>query len=237
MASEREQKQLESGTEALNGRLTDLKSSLGQLILKLETDPNLNWHSFLDSYALISGQMNSLLKQMKHEKTPPLKKYITLPLLLNPDRDEELLKLTEHRVTTFSHDLIPNYLRTRPDPEIESRYSSLETRANGTNQDQQQKMVNMMERITRETLKLIKREREEMESKSNQRSEVETSYSNDDTNTLLAAINNGKGFKTVAPVVAARQSPVPTPQQMQIKAPSTIKTNIKAANTVHPYQR
>ena len=36
-------------------------------------------------------------------------------------------------------------------------------------QDQQQKMVNMMERITRETLKLIKREREEMESKSNQR--------------------------------------------------------------------
>lgn len=41
--------------------------------------------------------MNSLLKQMKHEKTPPLKKYITLPLLLSPDRDEDLLKLTEHR--------------------------------------------------------------------------------------------------------------------------------------------
>ncbi len=25
------------------------------LILKLETDPTLNWHSFLDSYALITG--------------------------------------------------------------------------------------------------------------------------------------------------------------------------------------
>ena len=49
-----------------------------------------------------------------------------------------------------------------------------------------------------------------------------------------------KGFKTaaVAPVVAARQSPVPSQQQMHsIKAPSTIKTNIKAANTAHPYQR
>ena len=55
MASEREQKQLEAGTEALGGRVVDLKSSLGQLILKLETDPTLNWHSFLDSYALISG--------------------------------------------------------------------------------------------------------------------------------------------------------------------------------------
>jgi hypothetical protein len=41
--------------------------------------------------------MNSLLKQMKAEKTPQLKKYICLPLLLSPDRDEELLKLTEHR--------------------------------------------------------------------------------------------------------------------------------------------
>ena len=86
MASEREAKQLEAATEALGGRVADVKSSLGQLIRKMETDPTLNWHSFLDSYALISGQMNSLLKQMRHEKTPLLRKYITLPLLLSPDR-------------------------------------------------------------------------------------------------------------------------------------------------------
>ena len=86
MGSEREAKQLEAATEALGGRVADVKSSLGQLIRKMETDPTLNWHSFLDSYALISGQMNSLLKQMRHEKTPLLRKYITLPLLLSPDR-------------------------------------------------------------------------------------------------------------------------------------------------------
>ena len=39
-------------------------------------------------------------------------------------------------MTTFSHDLIPNYLRTRPDPDIESKYSTLENRANGTSQVQ-----------------------------------------------------------------------------------------------------
>jgi len=233
MASEREQKQLEAGTEALSGRVTDLKKSLGQLILKLETDPNLNWHSFLDNYGIITGQMNSLLKQMKHEKTPPLKKYITLPLLLSPDRDEELVKLTEHRVTTFSHDLIPNYLRTRPDPDIEARYNTLENRANGASQ----KQIMVMEKITRETLKLIKRERDEMETKSSSRPEIETTHSNDDTQTLLSALNHGKGLKIVAPVVPTRQSPAPVSQQMHIKAPSTIKTNIKAANTAHPYQR
>ena len=93
MASEREQKQLEAATDNILTKVGEVKSALTQLILKLETDPTLNWHSFLDSYALISGQMNSLLKAMRHEKTPSLKKYIALPLLLSPDRDEELLKV------------------------------------------------------------------------------------------------------------------------------------------------
>jgi len=238
MASEREQKQLEAGADALSHRLTDVRSALGKLILKVETDPTMNWHSFLDSYALITGELNSLLRQMRHEKTPVLKKYITLPLILSPDRDEELVKLTEHRVATFSHDLIPNYLRTRPEPEIENKYMGIENRANGCSQDQQQKQISVIDKVTRETLKLIRRERETMETNSNSRSEVEVTYNNEDTMNLLAAINNGKGLKTMVPVAAARQSPVPVSSQMHnIKAPSTIKTNIKAANTAHPYQR
>jgi hypothetical protein len=39
--------------------------------------------------------MNSLLKNVKSERTPILKKYISLPILLSPERDEELAKLTE----------------------------------------------------------------------------------------------------------------------------------------------
>lgn len=240
MSSEREQKQLEDATQALAGRLHDVKTSLSHLILKLETDPTLNWHSFLDSYALITGQMNSLLKQMKQEKTPQLKKYITLPLLLSPDRDEELLKLTEHRVSTFSHDLIPNYLRTRPDPELELRHSSLEMRANSASQDQQSKQITVMDKITREMLKVIAREREEMDVKSNSRPEVETTHTLDETQNLLAAINTGKGLKTGVPQPPSRLSPAPGPTQsilQNVKAQSTIKTNIKAANTIHPYQR
>jgi len=50
------------------------------------------------------------------------------------DREETFSLFILFRVTTFSHDLIPNYLRTRPDPEIEARYNTLETRANGASQ-------------------------------------------------------------------------------------------------------
>ena len=104
-AAEREQKMLESSMENLLQRLTSLKGSLNSHIAKVETDPTLNWPKFLDSFAEIGGQMNSLLKNIKSEtsKNPPLqyKKYITLPLFLSPDRDEELVKMTEGRVATF----------------------------------------------------------------------------------------------------------------------------------------
>lgn len=120
----------------------------------METDPRLNWHSYLDSHALISGQLNSLLKSVKvperyynlskisgsdvlnkrirsssHKKLmlcnnfrstmtgSNLRRYTALPLCLSADRDEELVRVTEQRVGTFSHDLVPNYLRTKPEPE------------------------------------------------------------------------------------------------------------------------
>ena len=51
-----------------------------------------------------------------------------MPLLLSANRDEELLKLTEHRVATFIQDLIPDYMRTRPNPEVEGRHMSLESK-------------------------------------------------------------------------------------------------------------
>ena len=101
-AGDREQKMLDSTTQNLSERLTEVRKTLGTLITKvknkrcnkfmhgeadycyfnsplcfnrvifitilsfqMETDPRLNWHSYLDSHALISGQLNSLLKSVK----------------------------------------------------------------------------------------------------------------------------------------------------------------------------
>ena len=141
MSTEREQKNLESSTETLRSRISDVKDAIAGLIRKLETDPHLHWPSFLDSYALISGQMNSLVKQLKHERTPQMKKYICLPLALAPDRDEELSKMTFGRVNAFSHDLVPDYLRTKPDPDVEAKHATYETRATAINQDAASKQL------------------------------------------------------------------------------------------------
>jgi len=92
--------------------------------------------------------MVSLLKVLRNDKTPPLRNYLTLPLQLNAEPDDNLLKITENRVPAFSHDFVPNLLRTKPDPELETKYHTLNTRMTTTNADTSQVRVHQSKRVT-----------------------------------------------------------------------------------------
>jgi len=199
-----------------------------------------------------------LLKNIKSEtsKNPPLqyKKYITLPLFLSPDRDEELVKMTEGRVATFSHDVVPHLLRTKPDPEVETRYGTYENRANSLAPDTVSKHLTTLEKVGDLTLKVINREKDDMDLKANQRNEMEKTFSSEETQELVAAITFGKGLRNPMPGMPGmhggpqppgphpsgmmmNRPPMPQQPQMPGKVQSTIKTNIKAGAQVHPYQR
>lgn len=39
-----------------------------------------------------------------------------------------IFQLTEGRVGTFSHDLVPDYLRTQPDPDVQQKHAHYETK-------------------------------------------------------------------------------------------------------------
>lgn len=80
-------------------------------------------------------QIYTLMKLLKNEKTPILRNYLTLPLQLNADPDEKLLVATEGRVPSFSHDFVPNMLRTKPEPDVEQRHLALEAKMAQVNAD------------------------------------------------------------------------------------------------------
>ncbi|PSN47445.1 Mediator of RNA polymerase II transcription subunit 8 [Blattella germanica] len=238
---QREEKQLDASLEAIIIRVNDLKNSIGSMLVKLEHEyETLNWPTFLDNFALMSGHLTSLSKLLSHDKSPPLRNLTVLPLLLSPDRDEELLRLTEGRVPTFSHDLVPDYLRTKPEPD---------------------KQVTAYSKVVNHVWDIVSKAREEWETETGSRSGAAQTSSMSDTHTLVAAVGMGKGLKPM-------QQPVPSgPQSMMVapvgrpgagpqqpgagpmnpnqpgqmgpmgKAPSAIKTNIKAASQIHPYGR
>ena len=74
-------------------------------------------------------QLTALTKVLTHEKCPALRNLAVLPIHLSPERDTELLRITEQRVPQFSHDLAPDYLRTKLEPDVEQRMTQLEIKA------------------------------------------------------------------------------------------------------------
>jgi mediator of RNA polymerase II transcription subunit 8 len=99
----------------------------------------------------------------------------------------------------------------------------------------------VFEKVTQLILKKVNSEREEMESRSGARNDLEKTTSTDDTMELMSAVSYGHNLR---PMTYPMPMPSPTPSnqargspQVQAKAVSSIKTNIKAATQVHPYQR
>lgn len=70
---------------------------------------------------LLFLQLTGLSKILANEMGPPLRNLTVLPLLLSPERDESLYQLTDGRISVISHDVVPDYLRTKPEPAAEQR--------------------------------------------------------------------------------------------------------------------
>jgi mediator of RNA polymerase II transcription subunit 8 len=240
---DKEDKLLEGFLDSLISKANDVKESLSNLLFKLENEGSsgerIDWTSALDSYSLISSQMNIVMRLLKADNMPNLRNRVLLPLVLNPERDEQLCKLTEGRVQAFDHEMVPSYLRSKNEPEIERMEKMFQSKAATIAPEQGQKAMNQVNKIVMSLSEQIKNWREEESGEVASRSSMRQTFNNNDTNSIILAINLGKGFKGDTKGIQQQQPPPATQQQQQQgnkgggKAPPTIKTNIRAA----PYQR
>ncbi|XP_065363376.1 mediator of RNA polymerase II transcription subunit 8 [Calliphora vicina] len=252
----REEKQLDATLDAVLNRLNDLKMSIGAMIHKLETEyETINWPQFLDNFALISSHLTGLSKILSKEICPPLRNRTVLPLMLSPDRDELLVNLTQGRVPVFSHDIVPDYLRTKPAPLAEQKMLQNEQKANSLTNEAASKQVAQYNKVVSHVLEIVSKQREDWEIDSSSRAGIQQTSSMADTHALVAAVGMGKGLKLTMPMSIPGGGPgsmmvppaIRPPAPMSSvspggvnqlgKAPSAIKTNIKSAMQVHPFQR
>lgn len=232
----REEKHMEMAIDAMIQRVNEMKISLTNLIIKIEHDPNVIFPDILESFSVISGQMNTLIRLLKSDKVPLLKALTAIPLALSPDKDPQLETMTEGRLTCFNHEVVPDYLRTKPDPEVEAKHTQVELRASQVNPDTINKQAAALTKLANHVFELINTAREDWES--TERSGLPTTFSIADTQELANALQTGKSFKTAPPPgPISRQAATPTSvPQVSTKGPGPIKTTIKAAQS-HPYAR
>jgi len=241
---QRDERVLEVAMEQTLTRVAELKESLLQLLHKLEQEGQAaDWPSYLEQYSVISGQMIALHKLLRNDKTPVLRNFLTLPLQLNAEPDPQLLRLTENRVPSFGHDFVPNLLRTKVEPELEVKYHQLAAKMAAQSQDQASKHINQHNKVVKHLTEVVAAAREEWESETASRASLPQTCSTMETQALLAALGTGKGLRpTPAPSPLAPspslppQQPVKRGPQHSVKAPSSIKTNIKSSHA-HPYSR
>lgn len=175
--------------------------------------------------------------------------------MLSPERDELLVNMTQGRVPVFSHDIVPDYLRTKPEPMAEQKMLQNEQKAANLSAEAAVKQVAQHNKVVSHILDMVSKKREEWDIESSSRAGIQQTSSMADTHALVAAVGMGKGLKLGMPMSVPGSGPgsmmvppaIRPPAPMSSvspggvnqlgKAPSAIKTNIKSAMQVHPFQR
>jgi len=243
----KEEKQLDVSLDDLIHRVRELKQSISSFIYKLENDyQNITWPSLMESFGVLSSGLSTTKRLLKSEKMPLLRNHALFPILLSPDRDPQLEKLTEGRVLAFNHEVVPDYLRTKPEPEVEEKTQLLIVKASSITPEMAQKQLTMLNKITSNILDLIDASSDVGDRDSGKNTVPQTSNPSD-TNILLAAVTKGKNLRRpdaqqVQGITVSQQQQQQTQKPPMTasnigRMPSTIKTTIKSATTAHPYQR
>jgi len=258
----KEQKQLDASIDMTIQRLTDVKNALQAFLFKLENEA-LTWTSFNDSFALVSSHLTILNKSLKSDKTAPFRAYGLLPLVLCQDLDTELQRVTEGRVPTFNHEVVPHHLRTKPEPEVETKEEQLTRRIINTSLEVCTKHMGSFKRFIENILDTVTNIAASMDNHMNERQMgALPTHSTLETQQLMAAMTTGKGIKSLRGPGSGASTPSghqgsplpssssPTPSMMTSSAASSgggsatlsnkmtssVKTNLKAASN-HPYSR
>lgn len=227
-----EDKQFEATIDHLIDYAKTIKVSLVYFIQRIENEGhNMPWPQVLDSFTSICGQINTLMRFTRENRAQFIENRVVLPLLLSQDIDEDLAKLTEGRVQLVNHEMVPDYLRTKPDLEIEEYEKNLVAKCSTITPENAVKQVSAMTKLVDNIVNTIRANSARADTEMSKQA-MKTSYNNTDTHELVLAVSNGKGLKNV--VISHRSMPAndsllsskTADNKQNIKAPE-LKTSIK----------
>ncbi|CAH8495770.1 unnamed protein product [Schistosoma guineensis] len=190
-----EKRQLEN-VNTLYTAIHKLKQKIQDLVIKAETQGDqCDWPRYLSTLALCASELSEIRKILESDRFSNEHTLVLTPMLLNPEQDTNLAKITEERLSLFNHDTVPQYLRTKLDPKVESECSSQSTRAAGIPSEQVNKLINLSNRAIDCSLKEINLLKQDLEADFSDR-QNKISSNLDDLATLVNIISHKKGPNT-----------------------------------------
>ncbi|EDO30131.1 predicted protein [Nematostella vectensis] len=256
MRMQQEEKLIETSLEAITSRVQEVRDSVHTFLAKLEREP-LNWPSVLDNFALLSVP-DHLRTKYEPEVEEAEQSLVVASASITQENAQkqinhlnELLTTLTDMITSAKEDWegeqnsVPDHLRTKYEPEVEEAEQSLVVASASITQENAQKQINHLNELLTTLTDIITSAKEDWEGEQNSASRS-TSSTNPDIGALVAAVTFGKGLKPNKTTNSSKtrtstSSEQGSAQWMNNKAdqpgkhPSSIKTELKAAASPHPY--
>ncbi|EPB76191.1 hypothetical protein ANCCEY_04726 [Ancylostoma ceylanicum] len=153
----------------------------------------------LDKFSSLAAAMSQLQGALKksaiqsgHEDHGALlRSHVLVPQRLQLEPDQQLQTLTSYRVHSWNHDVVPDYLRTKLNPEMESEEMMLEQDKNQKGQDVISKQITHLNKY----VDLLLQSLHSSDRAHNENFAEKPTFNKDETVRLVRATMVGEGLK------------------------------------------
>uniref|UniRef100_A0A5S6QB36 Mediator of RNA polymerase II transcription subunit 8 n=1 Tax=Trichuris muris TaxID=70415 RepID=A0A5S6QB36_TRIMR len=175
-------------------QIESIQQSLQCTLSMFSSPEETDWPTLLATFAIISGQFNSVLQILRNERTPILKSHVLLPARLSMETDADIQSLTENRVSSWNHAVVPNYLRTKPEPQIEQKDQQVHVHIQQrmSNPDSVQKQINSFNRCVNSVLDILSAIMKDQSTELDEGKVPSRCHKAEDTRKLVAATSIGR---------------------------------------------
>ncbi|KAA3679815.1 mediator of RNA polymerase II transcription subunit 8 [Paragonimus westermani] len=188
-----ERRQME-GIRTMYNAMYKLKQKIQDLSIKIELQgERCDWPRYLSTLALCASELSEIRKVLESDRFVNEHSLVLTPIMLHPEVDPVLAKVTEERLVLFNHDTVPQYLRTKLDPKLEVQCLAQSGRASSLPTEQLTKLINQTNRAVDSSLRELNLLKQELEADFSDR-QSKTQNSMEDLNAMLSVITVGKGL-------------------------------------------
>ncbi|TKR86472.1 hypothetical protein L596_011060 [Steinernema carpocapsae] len=193
---QRDPEKISQAIHNIDKKIEELRSTAEQLLQLLDHNEKVKWQDMLDKFSSLAGGMNQVQTMIKKSALTAghddygafLRQHVVVPQKLNPDLDQDLVVMTQGRVHVWNHDTLPDYMRTKLNPEVEADENSIDSTKSA---DQIGRQINQMTKH----IDLILNTMTEHSRQADERFQAKQTFNAAETSKLVRGIMNGENLK------------------------------------------